>query len=168
MSAMDMRTLMALCEGADYSAGVYCSAKPTQSTTDALRAFCAAYDIPNPVPASEMHTTIIYSTKGHPDFSCEEKYTPEIKAKFSGFAMFGENKDTLVVKMKSPELQKRHDEMMDEFDLSYNFDEYIPHITLSYDAPNFDISKLDNYYGDLMFSGEEANELETDWKPTDE
>lgn len=166
-TAMDMRSLMLLLEDVTekYADGVYCSARPTQSTIDALKSFCAAYDIPNPISGSEMHTTIIYSRQGNPDFTCIPEYETEIKAKFSGFDMFGKDKDSLVVKMKSPELQKRHKSMMKEFDLVYDFDEYIPHITLSYDAAGFDISKLDDYHGDLMFSGEDENELEKDWKP---
>lgn len=168
--AMDMRTVMMLLESTqnDFSNGVYCSAKPTQSTTDALRAYCAAYDIPNPVPAGEMHTTLIYSDKGCLNFEHQEKYDQDIKANFAGFDMFGEDKNVLVVKLKCPELHDRHNELMDEYDLSYNFDEYRPHITLSYDASGVDISKLDPYHGDLMFVGENANELDTDWEPNDD
>lgn len=168
-NTMDMRSVMQLLEStSNYSNGVYCSAKPTQSTTDALRSFCAVYDIPNPVPANEMHATIIYSEKGSPNFEFQESYSKDIKAKFAGYELFGEDKNVLVVKMTSPELHSRHNEMMDEFDLSYNFDEYRPHITLSYDAADFDLSKLDPYHGDLMFKGEEANELDKDWKPDDD
>ena len=31
---------------------------------------------------------------------------------------------------------------MQKYDLTYSYDEYIPHITLSYDIGDFDISKL--------------------------
>lgn len=164
--AMDMRSLMLLLESENqFSSGIYCSAKPTQSTIDALNSFCAAYDVPNAISGKEMHTTVIYSEQGNSQFQYQEKYETEIKAKFAGFDMFGAENDVLVIKIKSPELQARHKSMMEEYDLSYNFDEYIPHITLSYDAADFDISKLDDYHGDLMFSGEEANELDSDWKP---
>lgn len=165
---MNMRDVMQLLESAEYSSGVYCSARPSQSTKDALRAFCAAYDIPNPISADEMHATLIYSEKGSHNFEHEESYKTLIKAKFAGFEMFGEDKNVLVVKLKSPELTKRHNYLMDEYDLSYNFDEYRPHITLSYDAAGIDISKLDPYYGDLILEGEDANELDLDWSPDNE
>ncbi len=169
MSALDMRTIMEMMDkDTNFANGVYCSARPSTSTTDALAAFCAAYDIPNPISKSDMHTTIIYSEQGNSNFEWQPTYQEPIKAKFAGFEMFGENNEVLVVKLKSPELSRRHNELMDDYDLSYNFDEYRPHITLSYDAEGFDISKLDDYHGDLILTGEDANELDTEWEPDDD
>lgn len=169
MSAFGMRDIMTLLENdSNFANGVYCSGKPSTSTTDALASFCAVNDIPNPISKSDMHTTIIYSEQGNPNFEWQPTYQEPIKAKFAGFDMFGEEKNVLVLKLKSPELSRRHKELMEEYGLSYNFDEYRPHITLSYDAEGFDISKLDDYFGDLIITGEDANELDTDWEPEDD
>ena len=54
-----------------------------------------------------------------------------------------DKKRALVVVLKSEYLVNRHKELMTNYNLTYDFDEYIPHITLSYDIGNFDISKLD-------------------------
>lgn len=169
MSTLDMRDIMQLLESqSGYQDGVYCSARPSQSTIDALRSFCAAYDIPNPVPATELHSTVIYSERGNSNFTHQETYESPIKAKFSGFEMFGEDKNVLVIKMKSRELMDRHNSLMDEFDLTFNFETYQPHITLSYDAAGFDWQNLDAYHGDLIFTGEDANELDRNWEPDDD
>ena len=68
--------------------------------------------------------------------------------------------DTLVMLLDSPDLSARHKELMDKYDLNYSWDDYKPHITLSYDAKDYDISKLDDYNGALLFVGEEENDLE--------
>lgn len=165
MNVNDMRSLMTFLEGINYNKGVYCSAQLSDDTKKQITQFCIDNDIPNIVPENEMHCTLIYSKKGHDDFDCETEYNNDVAAKFSGFEMFGKDKDTLVLKIKSNDLTRRHNEMMDEYDLQYDFDTYIPHITLSYDAIDFDHTALPKYTNTLKFIGEESSELETDWKP---
>ena len=155
-----MRKLTMMVESVDYKNGIYCCALPSQETKDAIKSLCAAYDVPNPLKASDLHCTIIYSDKVDTDFESTPKYPKMLEAKFGGYEFFGEDKDTLVMLLDSPDLSARHKELMDKYDLNYSWDDYKPHITLSYDAKDYDISKLDDYNGALLFVGEEENDLE--------
>lgn len=166
--SQEMRHWSLLLESENFENGIFAAAKLSQSSIDAIAAYIAAYDIPNPIPKKELHTTLIYSEKGNADFEAQDNYDSEIKATFTSFDKFGKDNEVLVMKVESDELHKRHKELMSTYNLSYNFDEYRPHITLSYDAKDFDISKLDDYYGDIIFIGEESNELDTDWEPDDD
>ncbi len=158
----DMRKFSLIIESVEFKNGVYCCCNPSQETKDAIKSFCAAYDVPNPLSAKDLHCTLIYSDKVDPDFESISTYDKPIEAKFKGFDLFGEDKNTLVILLDSPDLQARHKELMDKYDLNYSWDDYAPHVSLSYDAKDFDISKLDDYNGALMFVGEEDSDLDTD------
>lgn len=155
-----MRQYSHLLENQTFPNGVYMSSEPNQDTKDAIASFCAIHDVPNPVKKPDMHCTVIYSTKSNPDFECQSEYKELILGEFDGYEMFGDNKDILVMKIKSSGLVKRHKELMKEYDLTYSYDKYIPHITLSYDASDFDVESLPRYNGPIMFSGESANDLD--------
>ena len=156
----EMRKYALLIESVEYKNGIYCCVNLSQETKDALKSLCSAYDVPNPLKAGDLHCTLIYSTKVDDDFECIEKYPKMLEATFDGYDMFGDDKNTLVIKLNSPDLQKRHKELMDKYDLNYSYDEYRPHISLSYDAKGYDINKLDKYSGALLFVGEESTDLE--------
>lgn len=54
-----------------------------------------------------------------------------------------DNKRCLVIKLESEYLTNRHKELMKNYpSLTYDYPEYIPHITLSYDIGDFDISEI--------------------------
>ena len=68
------------------------------------------------------------------------------------------------MKFKSKTLSNRHNEIMKNNPKAvYDFPEYIPHITLSYDVEDFDVSKLDykslsDYLGGTIENGVEYTE----------
>lgn len=47
-----------------------------------------------------------------------------------------------MLKLASDLLSDRHYMLREQFDATHDFEEYIPHITLSYDIGDFDVSKL--------------------------
>lgn len=157
----NMRIFSLIVESVEYKNGIYCCAKPTQETKDAIKSFCAAYDVPKPLSATDLHCTLIYSDKIDDEFESIPTYEKPLQAKFKGFDLFGDDKDTLVILLDSSDLQARHKELMGKYDLNYSWPDFTPHISLSYDAAGFDIDKLDKYSGALMFGGEEDTDLET-------
>jgi len=119
--------------------GTYAGVKFSDKTLEKLSKYVSDNEIPN--PNNDWHCTLLFSKKFLPDYE-PIRYEKTLKGKPSGFEFFGENKDTLVLKFTCPELSNRHKELMDEHDATYDFDEYIPHVTLSYDAKDVSIEDL--------------------------
>lgn len=92
------------------------------------------------LPSKDLHSTIAYSKKDFPHELDESNiyiHPKDVK----GFDIFGDNKNVLVMKFNSNELQKRHDETIKNGAM-YDYNSYEPHITLNYDYSG-DISKLE-------------------------
>lgn len=128
------------------SDGVYIGIR-FENTVEVLKDFfeeLKKLGIKNIIAFEKIHTTLIYSSK-NPD--SEIKIGEDllgVKAKFSKFHVFdtADNKKALVLKLNCKALIDKHKKLMKEHDLSYDYDEYIPHITVSYDIGDFDLSKI--------------------------
>lgn len=89
--------------------------------------------VPNVLPAHKLHCTVLYSNKPclMPDIRPERLYP----AKADELEVFQsqDGKRVLVAKLASSAIKRRHVQLMAETGGSYDYPEYIPHITLSYD-----------------------------------
>lgn len=100
--------------------------------------------VQNRTSKGELHITLIYSKK--PIYiTALGKLEPPILVKAKHYSIFsarsGEN--CLVVEVESPGLVARHNEIMRDYGASYDFPEYKPHFTLSYDCGvGFDLKTL--------------------------
>ena len=122
--------------------GIYLAAKFTQSNEDDLFIFIKDNNIPSTLTRDDFHSTIIYSRK-YADLPIND--TEDLGyAEPEKFHIFEtqEGKRALVILLKSDYLLNRHNELMKKYDLTYDFEEYLPHATLSYDIGDFDISVL--------------------------
>lgn len=122
--------------------GTYAALLLTDTAKSALDDFCIRYAVPN--KCQDYHTTIMYSRKHHPDFE------PQSSAIHHGtplcFAIFTDrrtNKNCLVLKYRSVSIEKRHYNLKNIYGATWDFDTFEPHVTLSYDIEDFDISVLD-------------------------
>ncbi len=124
--------------------GLYVAVKYNQSAGDDLLDFIKKYNIPSTLKAEDFHTTIIYSRKfadiKELDDDMEDS---EIIAKPTELHVFEtfDNKRALVIKLDCPYLDERHKYLMQKYNLTYDYEEYIPHITLSYDIGDLEIPK---------------------------
>jgi hypothetical protein len=144
--------------------GLFCGIKFDDATVDAIVDFIKDNEIPSPIDRNDVHTTILYSRKPVFGFEPLGDDVPEWEISFAGFDLFGENKDVLVMLLESPDLVLHHKELMDEYKASWDWDEYQPHITLSYSAADFDIDELPTYIGPLIAINEYAEELDEKWE----
>ena len=64
---------------------------------------------------------------------------------------------------QSPDLQWRHREMRDA-GASWDYPSYLPHVTLSYEAGEVDLSKVQPYQGRLIFGPERFEAIQSDWQ----
>lgn len=117
---------------------MYVAVRPDRRTIDYLQSVIARYKIPQPHSGEKMHCTEIYSTK--PTKVPQIQPNRIFKATISKFEVFNtrDGKRCLVAKLDSPDLQARHKELMTELEASYDFPDYLPHITMSYDIGDMD------------------------------
>jgi len=160
---------MKLCEIAKkVPDGSYVAVKYDDESRDKLYEFAEKMNLPNLLPKSKYHTTLIYSRKYNPDIKEDQSLYPlKIKGKELHVFDTQDNKRALVMKFDSPELVERHNFLMSEYQLQYDYDEYIPHITLSYDIGDMDVdfsgkfpimTVTEEYVEDLIFDWQNKKE----------
>ncbi len=148
--------------------GSYVAVKYDDESRDKLYEFAEKLNLPNLLPKSKYHTTLIYSRKYNPDVKEDQSLYPlKIKGKELHVLDTQDNKRALVMKFDSPELVERHNFLMSEYQLQYDYDEYIPHITLSYDIGDMDVdfsgkfpimTVTEEYVEDLIFDWQNKKE----------
>jgi phage-related protein (TIGR01555 family) len=136
---------------------------------DDLVTWAKAQGFETTLPADDMHVTVLYSKQPVDWMKMGETWTSEpdggliVKAggpreieQFDGGAV--------VLQFASWSLRSRHAEMV-EAGASHDFPEYLPHVTISYSAPDdFDPAKIAPYTGELRFGPEIFEPLDEDWK----
>lgn len=143
--------------------GTFVGARLSQTSNRNLVKWLAKNNIPNAVKSDHLHITIIHSEKTFPHETKPINATVD-PASYQ-FHVWGENNDTLVLAFKSPELSKRHEAGLKKHDLSWDFDEYIPHITLSHELTNdFRVEELEVPKFPLKITNEYVDAFESDWK----
>lgn len=159
------------------SRGTYAAVKFDKSTVDALHDYIQENQIPNPIAPSKMHTTLLYSRKYCPDYVAQGTISPPWSGEPLGLDVWetrGKLRDDpvkrcLVLKYKCDTLSKRHEQLMKENDATYDFPEYTPHITLSYDIGDMDIEDLPDvtkFLGTIKIVSEYGEDLDLDWGKT--
>jgi len=144
--------------------GTYASVKYDEHSTEQLYQFCKDNNIPKPLRRDKYHSTLIYSSNHLPEFKAQSKvrwYANPI-----GFETWASTSNSdkvtqcLVMRIECKELTDRFNYIMDNYDAIYDFDEYKPHITLSYDVgDDFEIDDL-KYTGDpLVITSEHTEDL---------
>jgi len=108
----------------------------------------------------DFHVTIVYSKKPL-DWN---KFTPDT-TKFKNdnddraMDKFG---DAVVLKFSSPTLNRRHEQFKNG-GASWDYPDYQPHVTITYDGGDVNHTKIIPYDGILAFGPEEFEDLDEDW-----
>lgn len=145
--------------------GIYVAVKYKDSAKQQLNDFINNNNIKNPLDVDKIHSTIIYSTKYDNIVELGDMMQVPVEIfKFEVWKTQG-GKSALVGKLFAPDLIKRHLELMSNHDLTYDYPEYKPHITISYDVgDDFDVNTLDaSQLGKLYTAYEYKEDLELDW-----
>ena len=151
------------------SKGSYAGVKFDKQTTDKIAAFQKTHNINNPVPNDKLHTTLLYSRKFLPNYKANGPYAPPMAGTFKGFDIWESQADEdnhknkcLVMEYSCPDLTARHNKLMGDHDASYDFDEYKPHITLSYDYDG-DVDKLPSFTDTITVNEEYGEDINDTW-----
>jgi hypothetical protein len=151
--------------------GNYVAVSFDTKTMNAIKAFMDKNDIPNQVSSAKLHTTVIYSKKYDSSVKGKGEIGPPWKGEPKHLEVWeSKDKDTkcLVLVYQCKQLENRHKYLMSHHDLTYDFDEYIPHITLSYDVGDITPQDLPSpkTIGTISIVKEYAEELKEDWAST--
>ncbi len=153
--------------------GTYAAVEFDEQTKQKIEKYIEAHKLPNAVASSKLHTTLLYSKKHLPDYVAQGKIDPPIIGHATGLKVWpsqpdedGYKSNCLVMTYSCPQLVARHKELMSEHDATYDFDEYHPHITLSYDIGDMKIKDLGDVkteIGSIVIIKEYGEELNLDW-----
>jgi phage-related protein (TIGR01555 family) len=121
--------------------------------------------------ADQMHVTVLYSREPVDWMAMgsawDQNDQGELRVAPGGPRMleqFGSVEPATVLLFNSSALSWRHEDMVSK-GASHDFDDYVPHITLSYGVPaGFDLSSIEPYRGELVFGPEIFEALDDDWK----
>lgn len=144
--------------------GAYVGVRFDKASLEMLQDLQKMYKIPDPTPIKDMHATVIYS-RVPVDFPIRNEVNEKIDRQVQ-FHVFNtrDGKRALVLKLKSDYLTQRHD-LGTELGATYDFPDYIPHVTLSYDVGDKQFStkpfKLEK---ELVIAKEYKEDLNLNWK----
>lgn len=118
------------------------------------------------LPAEELHVTVIYSKRPVNWFGMGQfgSNTGEVIVGPGGPRMvepLGED-GAVALLFQSVDLQWRHREMRDA-GASWDYPSYLPHVTLTYEAGEIDLAKVEPYQGRLIFGPERFEAIQSDW-----
>lgn len=125
---------------------------------------------PATLRADDMHVTIAYSRRpvnwlkmggiwGWTGDSAEHLVSPggpRLVDRIGG-------EGAIALHFHSGHLEQRHREMRDA-GASWDFDAYLPHVTITYDAGDVDLTAIEPYRGELRFGPEIFEPLQEDWQ----
>jgi hypothetical protein len=141
--------------------GLYVAAYFSDNTNRQLATYIEANKIPNPVAASSLHTTIVYSRVPVDGYEAAHTLNVEVNTSYARLEAWDTSGGTkcLVLCYFSPYLHIRFEEAIAS-GATYDFDEYKPHVTLSYDIGDFDWQSLPQLSFPLIIAGEYCETLD--------
>ena len=145
-----------------FNKGTYVAVKFSEKTLDMIQDLQKELRLLDPVPRDKLHSTICYSRKF-------VNYKPETNRKLIGYTkaldVFEHNgKRALVLLLDSDYLHSRH-EYANALGATYDFPDYKPHVTLSYDlgAQSIDYTNFDVGGNQLEMAHEYVEDLDLGW-----
>lgn len=116
--------------------GTYAELVPDQDTRQMLVKLIEAMGIANPIDPDKIHTTVIYSKKPCPNAMSFHGAETPYQGRISGLQRWPTQAGPtcLVALVECDEASKLHHHIMDTYGATYDFPEYTPHFTLSYDC----------------------------------
>lgn len=148
--------------------GSYVAVRFSDDSQDRLTEFAKQRKLNNLVPTDKYHITVIYSRKPISDgFKAYGLLEDPLIVQPNHLSIFPtqSGSNALVLELEAPQLKSRHKELMDKYDLEYDFDEYKAHVTLSYDCGEYKPSDDEDYSSleDLEIVEEYHEPLNLNW-----
>lgn len=146
--------------------GTYAAVRFSERTKNAIEQYQQDNNIANSTPRDQLHATLLYSRKYLPNYQAPGDYQQPMKGETEQLELWhtqpdenGETSNCLVLRFKCDDLYNRHHQLMDQHQATYDFPEYIPHITFSYDVGDIDVEQLPPYEGPIDITHEYQEKL---------
>jgi len=129
--------LSTILESEESEKGTYAGLRFSQDDEDVIIGIVKEMGVPNPIQRDEIHLTLLYSRKTLHNYKPAEM--TDMWAYPRGYHIFDgkDGKSILVILLESEDANYRHQKLMTQHGATYDFPEYRPHITLSYDIEDF-------------------------------
>jgi len=168
MKLEDIRITSEYTFEAEKKKGSYAGVHFDADTLKRIKEFSIENEIPQRVQSRTLHSTVVYSKKYLPNYKAQGGLETPIVGKPKEFSVWdtqpdsdGETTNSLVLQYDAPELVARHEELKKEHGATHDFDTFKPHVTLSYNIGDLDISKLDpESIGDINIVSEFGEDLD--------
>lgn len=166
-----MRLTDFVVEEEEKSAGTFVGVKFSEESCDELLSIIEQLGVGSPTKREDLHCTVMYSTKELPDLvedtDSSVDFDPPKIATLDKFHIFQtqDGNDALVLFLKCEYLDDRHSEILETYEAKYPHAEYHPHVTLSYNSGDFDISdySVKDYAEELEIVNEYIEPIDLDW-----
>ncbi|MEC8776951.1 MAG: hypothetical protein VXX79_19135, partial [Pseudomonadota bacterium] len=138
---------------------------------DELHKWAKAQGFKKVLSADDMHCTIAHSSepvdwmKGSDSFEWAEDATHTIKEGGPRIVEPLGDKGAVVLHFASSSLAWRHEDIKEKTGARWGFDEYQPHITITYEAPDLDLDKVEPYRGKIVLGPEIFEEVKSEFTP---
>jgi len=122
---------------------------------------------PSTIPAADMHVTVAFSRRPVDWMKVGAGYPPELpnvdvaEGGPRNLAVFGEG--AVVLQFASAALMWRHEDIL-AAGASWDWPEYLPHVTITYDPGEVEVDRIEPYQGELHFGPEKFEPVDEDWK----
>lgn len=115
------------------SNGTFIGIRLTSESANRILAWLEENNVKDPTPFKELHVTLLVDKTNTLDHD-PIRYDPPLVPKQDTYKveLFGKDQNILVLTFDCPQLTKRHDQVKKRFNVVEDWDEYRPHITLTY------------------------------------
>lgn len=137
--------------------------RPVKNAAEIIR-WARAQGFKTTAPESELHVTVAYSRSPVDWLKIDEDWQPEVK--IEGGARIVEplgDKGAIVLLFKSNSLEWRWRRFI-EAGASWDYEEYQPHITITYDGGEIDLEKVEPYHGEILLGPERFETIVESWQ----
>lgn len=130
-----------------------------------ILAWAKAQGFKSIIPARDLHVTVAYSKRPVNWFSIGTDWSAEVTVPEGGPRAVDRlgTGGAVVLHFTCYDLKWRNEEMREK-GASWDFEEYLPHVTLTYDAGDIDLTKVEPYQGKLVFGPEVFEMIEDGWQ----
>lgn len=149
--------------------GTYANLKLDDASHGKLEALQRRLGLANPTPRDKFHTTIIYSRKPCPGamelHGMATPYPAWIKSLKTWPTQDGNR--CLVAEVQAYTLDELHDHMLEKYGATHDYDEFTPHVTLSYDCGDEEMVIPEDLTDDdriINYTVLEVKALDPDWR----
>ena len=121
--------------------GLFIGLELSQKDLENIKIFQETIQLKNPVKPEEIHCTL-FATTDNLNYISSTQLPTEVESLTLGKIKTQSGVDCLVIYIESEVLKSQHEFIKTNFKVKPFYNQFIPHVTLSYDCGDLDISNI--------------------------